>query len=95
MEEDIPNLTLEEITKLFFNSDRKKKTEKAIDQMIASHGTPRPEEFGGGVWDMHDEYAFYRKTVGERYTLKEWAQFDSYFGRSAVKKMMEIYGNKN
>ncbi len=81
-------LAPEGTAKIFLDVGRKRKTEKAIDQMIAAHGTPRPEKFGGACWDMYEEYSFYKKQVGEMYTPKEWMEFDAYFNARIQKNFL-------
>ena len=59
--------------------DRIEMTYDAIDEMIAVHGTPRPERFGGGTWDAEEEFEIYKKQVGNRYTELQWTIIESYF----------------
>lgn len=60
-------------------NDRIEQTYEAVDQIIACHGKERPERFGGGVWDSKEEFAIYKKPVGDRYTVLQWTIITSYF----------------
>jgi len=70
--------------------DRIEITYKAIDEMIASHGKPRPEQFGGGVWGAEEEFKIYKIQVGSRYTKFQWNVITIYFR----KKLMEVKNGK-
>jgi len=59
--------------------DRIEITYDAIDQIIKCHGEDRPERFGGGTWDAKEEFAIYKKQVGDRYTTLQWSIITSYF----------------
>ena len=59
--------------------DRIEMTYDAIDEMIALHGTPRPEKFGGGTWSATEEFLIYKDQVGNRYTKHQWMIIESYF----------------
>jgi len=52
--------------------DRIEVTYSAIDQMAASHGKPRPKNFGGGKWNKNEELARYVLQVGDRYSQAQW-----------------------
>jgi hypothetical protein len=59
--------------------DRIEMTYNAIDVMIAVNGKPRPEHFGGGVWNAEEEFEIYKKQVGNRYTELQWHVISTYF----------------
>ena len=66
--------------------DRIEQTYKAIDEMIECHGNPKPEQFGGGLWDAEEEFEIYKKQVGDRYTELQWVIISAYF----KEKFMEV-----
>jgi len=59
--------------------DRIEMSYDAIDQIIAIHDQDRPERFGGGKWNAKEEFAIYKKQVGDRYTVLQWTIITSYF----------------
>lgn len=59
--------------------NRIQKTSKAITEMVEAHGTPKPEEFGGGIWDMEEEFKIYKEQVGKRYTKLQWSVIELHF----------------
>jgi hypothetical protein len=59
--------------------DRIEITYGAIDEMISVHNTPRPEKFGGGLWNAEEEFVIYKKQVGKRYTFLQWKIISEYF----------------
>lgn len=59
--------------------DRIELTYQAIDQMIDCHGKPRPEMFGGGIWNAREEFLIYQQQVGDRYTDLQWSIILKYF----------------
>ena len=70
--------------------DRIEMTYQAIDEMIACHGKPRPERFGGGLWDAEAEFKIYKIQVGSRYTKLQWNVITIYFR----KKFQEVKNGK-
>lgn len=68
--------------------DRIELSYEAIDEMICCHGTKRPKSFGGGKWDMDEEWKEYKKQVGDRYTKLQWNVMGIYF--EAKKKRMKV-----
>jgi len=63
-----------------FHTDLKRMilTYEAIDEMFRNHGMPRPDFYGGGVWDRDEELAVYVEQVGNRYSPEEWGVFMDY-----------------
>ena len=59
--------------------DRIEMTYESIDGMIKVHGTPRPERFGGGLWDAEEEFKIFKEQIGDRYTELQWHIITSYF----------------
>ena len=59
--------------------DRIEQTYQAIDEIIKCHNTPRPDRFGGGMWNAKEEFTLYKKQVGNRYTLLQWKIITTYF----------------
>lgn len=68
--------------------DRIEMTYNAIDEIINSNGKPRPEHFGGGVWDAEEEFEIYKNQVGDRYTELQWKIITNYF-RTKLKEVKE------
>jgi hypothetical protein len=60
-------------------NDRIETTYNAIDEMVELHGKPKPDKFGGGLWDAEKEFKFYKLQVGKRYTELQWSVITSYF----------------
>jgi hypothetical protein len=66
--------------------DRIETIYRAIDQMAKVHNTPRPERFGGGVWNFDEEIEIWKKQIIEgqkKYgmtplTPLQWRVIDSY-----------------
>ena len=59
--------------------DRIEITYQAIDQMIKVHNTPRPVQFGGGLWNAEEEFEIYKKQVGDNYSPLQWTVITTYF----------------
>jgi hypothetical protein len=61
---------------------------KAIDQMFEVHDTPRPEEFGGGVWDVAEEIPLWKKQIIDNetnpLTLLQWSMINLYINSKLV-----------
>lgn len=70
--------------------DRIELTYEAIDEMINSHGKPKPEQFGGGVWDCKEEFKIYKEQVGNRYSKLQWGVITSYFEEKSKKLFQEV-----
>lgn len=66
--------------------DRIEMTYQAIDEMIKAHNTPKPEKFGGGLWNAEEEFEIYKKQVGDRYTSLQWSIITKYFKLKFEKK---------
>ena len=70
--------------------DRIEMTYQAIDKIIANDGLSKPEFFGGGVWDAEEEFEFYKKQVGDKYTELQWIIITTYFRN----KIQEVKNGK-
>ena len=79
--------------------DRITEIYKAVDEMIACHGKPRPERFGGGTWDVFEEITNWKAQIitGESqndFHLKpltplQWEIIDSYITIKIKEKFMK------
>ena len=58
----------------------------AIDEMAQVHGSPRPDKFGGGIWNFSEEIKIWKEQVNEREKLSgrtpltslQWVVIDTY-----------------